>query len=300
MTACPRPPRFRPVAHARWIAALVPLIGLVTASAGTAQSLLTASVGGVTDTTPTGTASQATPTTFGNHAATAQYGYLTTDNGVAIPVSGSDSGLTAVATFQDDLTVTHPTATGGGTLRARLRITGGPEYTATRTSSAVAQGVNAGYQVLRVQNGGTFNFEDGAVSYSTGVMPPETILGTVPAPGLVEVSFPFVFGVSTNIGMQLSSNASGNNVFFAPEDGAITGDSHVVLRWAGIVSIQDNVGNELLSTASVASGSGTDWSGPLGPPPVPTGPPWTTAILALGLFGVATLALAHRTDSTTA
>lgn len=262
------------------------LFGLL-AGLASAQSLLSANVGGNVQTAPSGTAQSSGGSAFGTHAATARYGSLSVGSAIAIPSSGSDSGLLAIASFQDDVTVTDPVATGGGTIRAQLRILGTPTYSASRTSPAVSQSATASYQVLRLQNGGSFSFEDGTVLYNTGTVPEETILGTVPAPGLVEVEFPFVFGFPVNIGMQLTGSSSGNNIFFPSDDGSVSASSNTTLEWLGIVSIEDSGGVERAGTATVTSASGTDWTAPA-PAEVPVGP-W----VPLGV-GVALVALGTR------
>ena len=175
----------------------------------------------------------------------------------------------------------------------RLRITGGPAYDATRTSGAVFQGASGSHQVFSLRNGGTSGVTDGSVLYNTSTVPQETIFGTVPAPGIVEVDFPFSFGFPVNIGMQLIGGASGNNVFTPPEDGSVTASSNITLVWDGIVSIEDGGGTDRLGTATVSSASGTDWTGPFAPD-VPLGP-WVPLGVAAALLALGTAQATGRT-----
>lgn len=252
---------------------LLLLVALLVPATSGAQALLTARVGGTTNTSPSGVAQTSDATPFGTHASTAYYGYLVAGSSVSLPDVGSDSGLTTVASFQDDITITDPSAVGvGGTLRALVRVVGGPDYDASASGPGVTQGMNTSYQVLTIRNGGTANFLDGGILYSTGQAPPETISGTVPAPGLVEVEFLFSFGFPVNFGMSLSAQTGGNNNFFPPDFGSISGESDVFLAWEGITSIRDSADNELIGTAQIVSASGTDWRAPQRPPPtVPVG-----------------------------
>lgn len=270
---------------------------MILPPAARAAPLLRAQVGLDANTGTSGVVQQSIPTTFGSHASQARYGYLVASSEVAISdITASDNGLRATASFQDDLTITDPSATSAtGTLRAQLRIVGEPISEATRSSLAVAQGISADYQVLTIRNGGTAFFVDGASQYNTSTTPPDVIVGTVPAPGSVEVEFTFSFGFPVELGLSLSTLSTGNNSFFPPETGSISGESNIFLVWEGITSIRDAADNELIDSATIVSASGTDWRVARAPG-VPLGP-WVAPLALVTLLGVAGVAQRVRSRS---
>lgn len=250
-------------------------LGAIDATPVRAQSLLKARVGTTETTGASGIVSQTLPTVFGSHSSAASYGYLVATSSIATGDVGTDNGLAAVASFQDDITITDPAAVGVvGTMTALVRVVGQPDYTAVAMGPSVSQGVNASYQVLTIRNGGTGNFLDGAVLFNRASVPEESVIGTMPAPGLVEVEFVFSFGFSLNFGMSLNAQSSGFNAYNPPDSGNIAGMSEMILIWEGITSIEDSMGNELIGSATIVSGSGVDWreAQALPPPSVPLGP----------------------------
>ncbi len=237
-----------------------------------AVTLVSARVGSTTDSGTTGLVSAAEPTAFGNHGCSASLGRLEASSALDFGGSGSDDGRVAIARFSDDITVTAPGATtGSGIMTVRVRIDGGPAYSESRSSVAVSQVMNTGYQVLTVRAGGTGNFLDGSIFYNTGTIPELTITGTSPAPGLVDVEFIVPFGFPIELGFEVNARAGGSNSFLPPEDGTLSGSSTVSLVWEGITSIRDLNDNELLEEATVTGASGTDWTSSQAAPAVPIG-----------------------------
>ena len=221
-----------------------------------AQPVVTARVGSITATGPGAPQQAADSTTYGGYSATAFYGYLTASAGFGIGESGSENGLLTQARFIDDLTISSAGATTSvGTLTAQVRILGSPEYTQTATGPAVAQGANVSYQLLRWQGGGSFSTLNGGILYNSSTEPQESIQGTVPPPGLLEVEYTFFFDSPRDIGLELFALAAGSNFFSEPEDGTVSGSSVITVGWEGITSIRDGNDNELLGQSTIVSAS---------------------------------------------
>ncbi len=233
---------------------------LVMSSTASPQSLL-ARVGSNTSEGAGAFRSASGNAPFGTYSASASYGELIGNASVGIAEPGSENGLTTHAQFLDSLTIDHPgAATFGGTMTALIRLSGVPAFERSRTSQAVAQSVSVGYQVLRLQNGGSFFLRDGSILYNTAMVPEVAEIGVVPAPGLILVEYPFSFGFAFDFGLFLSVHAAAHNSFFPPEDGSVSGSSSVSVEWLGIRSIRDQNGNELRDDAILVSASGTDWA----------------------------------------
>lgn len=260
-----------------------------------AATLVSAIAGASTDSGPSGPRSASQPTPFGSHSATASFGVLSASSSVSFPDAGSDDGLQPRASFTDDFTITAPGATtGSGILTVLVRVDGGPQYEQSASSGAVSQGINTGYLALTRRAGGSGNFFDGTIIYNSGSVPPAAIINTVPAPGLVEVEFNVPFGFSIELGFEVLVRAAGNNTFFPPETGTLSGTTNVTLVWEGITSLRDFNDNELLPQAIIASGSGTDWTVSQGPQPaVPLGT-WVAPIAGALLAGIGMGALRRR------
>jgi len=243
-------------------------LALVAAAASSAASgplsfatFLSARAGGTTDSGAVGPVSAAEPSPYGTYSASADYGCLVVDPSFEISDSDYVNGLSTIASFQDDLVITAPgvPAFTQGTLTVSGFLEGGPTYSPTASSSDVIQAFQGGYTLFVNRNGSTYHNVNGSILFNSGASP--QITGTVPAPGLVHFDLPFFFGQTTTIELQLFGNASGRNTYFAPDTGMLTGSSRVTFRMSGISSIRDTLGTQYLSTATVMSGSGTDWAG---------------------------------------
>ncbi len=270
-------------------ATLITLSTAFAAGGAGAATLVSATTGSTTNSAPSGSVAAAEPTPFGSHSSSASLGVLQATSSVVFPGMGSDSGLTPLASFTDDFTITAPGATTiPGTMTVLVRVEGGPSFTESRSSAAVSQGMNVGYQALSLRAGGSLNLVNGTIIYNTGSPMEVTPLGTVPAPGLISVDFNFSFGFPIELGFSLDARAGGSNSFSSPEDGTLSGTTDVTLIWEGITSIRDQAGTELLDEATVTSGSGMDWTVSQAPPPVPLGSIVAPASgLLLIAFGVA-------------
>ncbi len=244
---------------------------VVAAAPALAQPSLTARVGALTVTgaTPPQQAADATP--YGSFAAPASYGTVSASATISIGENGSEDGLVTSAEFVDTLTVSAAGATTtNGFVTARFVVIGGPEYAQTASSAAVAQGVNTGFNVLRLQGAGSFNVDSGRIIYGSAQAPPEATIGSIPPPATLEIDFPFFFDFASDVGLRLDVDAAGSNLFSAPEDGTVSASTQMTLAWDEIVSIRDANDNELIGSATISSGSGTDYTVSQAPAQVPT------------------------------
>lgn len=267
---------------------------LVAAQAG-AQCDVYAQAGAANQTLTAGVASANDATTFGFSNTTASFGTLTAFSNVSLPDSGSDDGSSPipVARYQDELTVTIPSQPGlfSGTMRVAFYVVGEPTIDLSAAGPGAIHNMNTSYNMIGTRNGGALYSVAGGRIQATGALPELTTLGTVPAPGRVEVDFPVVFGFPLTLGFELSSVTGGNQVIPPGLSGSVSGTSDVAFYWDGIVSIDDGSGNDILADANIASCSGIDWQESQLPPPVPLGALLGVGV-ALGCLGVGARSLA--------
>ncbi|MEZ4282890.1 MAG: hypothetical protein R3F21_25105 [Myxococcota bacterium] len=259
---------------------------LVRAQAGAALQELTTGVASANDATP-----------FGSSSTTAAFGRLSANSSVSLSDTQTDGGSTPIpiAHFEDDWTVTIPSQPGlfAGTLTFEILLVGEPTVEVQVGGQGAVHEMNTGYQLLVNRNGGFISGTDGRRLYGTGMTPQLVTVGTVPAPGRISIDVTVVFGVPVNLAFDLISSTGGNQVLFPGQDGFTIGRTNMALYWAGVTSIRDNGGNELLEQAVLSSCSGVDWLESQAPPPVPVGPAVGLGV-GLGAIGIGGIAIRRR------
>ena len=270
------------------------LTTLASAQAG-AQCLVRAQAGAAFQELTFGVASANDSTDFGASSTTASYGILTASSNVTLTDTQSDGGSSPlpIAHYEDEFTVTIPSQPGlfSGTMRVALRVAGEPFIELDPGGAGSVHNMNTSYNFIGSRNGGGLYSVSGGRIQATSSSPELNTVGTVPAPGYVEVDFPVVFGVPFTLAFDLISTTGGNQVLLAGQTGFVIGTSNMVFYWDGIVSLDDGSGNDILDAATITSCSGTDWRASQAPPPVPTAPIAPIALL-VGAFVVGARRLA--------
>ena len=120
-----------------------------------AQCDVTASAGSVVVPGPPVPATAVNGTLYGSFQATAAFGPLSAGASVDLPENGSESGMNAIAQFNDQLTITAPGVAQftAGTFTAVINTQGTPEVVQTATGEGVAQGISASYQLFVTRRG---------------------------------------------------------------------------------------------------------------------------------------------------
>ncbi len=265
-----------------------------------AATQVTATTGETTNSSATGSVSASEASAFGNHQSSASLGLLKASSSVVLSGFGSDGGVVTRATFEDDIlcNVSGVPQFAAGTMTIAAEINGGPHYDQFATSGAVAQGMNVGYQFFMTRNGGTVYAIDGSILYGSSSDPKESNINTVPAPGHISIDIPIQFGTPSTIFAFLDARSGGNNNFFPPDDGSISGTTTVSFEWKGVTSIRDTVGNEYLELAECNSASGVDWFKSTQSRTVPLDW-WTDLFYALILMGLASVVIYKNKSANT-
>ncbi|MCA9502265.1 MAG: hypothetical protein KC616_04250 [Myxococcales bacterium] len=271
-----------------------------TPSSVYAACLVRAQAGAALQELTTGVASANDATEFGSSSTTASFGRLSANSSVSLGDTQTDGGSTPIpiAHFEDDWTVTIPSQPGlfSGTLRFEVLLVGEPTVEVQAGGPGAVHEMNTGYQLVVYRNGGFTSSTDGRRIYATAATPELATIGTVPAPGLISIEVPVVFGVPMNLAFDLISSTGGRQVLSPGQEGSTLGRTNMALYWRGVTSIRDTVDNELLDQAVLTSCSGVDWLASQEPPPVPVGPavPIGLGIGAAALGGLVTRADARR------
>lgn len=237
-----------------------------------------------------------TPTTSGGTGPFSQFltqpgaisisGSATGGDAAGLPVSGSGStfvdygviklqgtsttSLDTVARgiFRDNITITAPGIPNGtlGTLTYAVSLTGA-------LSATPGLGTQAGWLLQTNLGGGAFDMtHSGRLNGQTGFSGDPF--------GVFTATGHFQYGFAAPIDVELTGSAQ-TRLDLSFVSGTATFDLAHSLYWAGLSDVRDNAGN-LVTTFSISSDSGVDWTRSLVPVPEPS----SQLLFCFGLAGL--------------
>jgi len=258
------------------VVVIAAVVAGISSTAAHAQCLVRAQAGAAFQELTSGVASANDSTTYGSSATSASYGKLFANSSVSLSDTQSDGGSNPIpiARFEDTLTVAIPSQPGlfSGTMTIAFYVVGEPTIELSAGGAGSVHNMNTSYNMIGSRSGGGLYSVNGGRLQGTGSVPEMSTVGTVPAPGRVEVDFPVVFGSPFTLAFDLITVTGGNQVLLTGQNGFVIGTTTMSFFWDGIESIRDGSDNELLSQAVITSCSGTNWLESQAPPPVPVGP----------------------------
>ncbi len=182
------------------------------------------------------------------------------------------SSASTQSLFRDDLTITAPGATGGGSVIFRIDVSGGlAAATAAETSSmsadadwsTFARASTAPAEAGRIAEGHLFKSQ-------SGVFPTGDLMGGVYEWGPI----PFTFGVPFEITIAMNAEVDVNRCCSAT--------ANFESSWEGVVEIRDGEGM-LVPDFSISSGSGANYGESIPVPEPAVGALALASLMAIGL-----------------
>lgn len=208
-----------------------------------------------------------------------------------------ESGATAVARFEDIVTMNAPGLAGTqGTLRVRLDVDGTATGNASGEFMGVGSDVGSSF-VLDLQLGadassGGFQQRFGGCSQGQGAAPADTCVPFGDGFGVwTTAPISFTFGNPTSLAMQLGAGVFSRTVRGGETAGAA--DLFNTVEWLDMVDVRDASGR-LVTGFETTSLSGTNWAARM---PIPFDPGPDTAVpapAALSVLGVFACLLLRR------
>ncbi len=261
------------------ITAMLVVLSLSPALAVTSLRVELGGSTGEVATSETEKVSTSTATPHGVHDGSADFGSVSASSLISISTSAGDSGLNAISSFSDDITITSPGigAFSRGILVVTLTFEGG----LTVVPSALSPGDSAsGGALYRLSlfynedpdsgfNGIPVINDEGRLSYDRLFSEEVTPTGTVPPTASYEIEIPIKFGIPIQIRLELLVSAFASLGDLAPEGASIqTGsDFKIGARWESVKELR-HISGTVLSDFAIETASGINWIG-VAPPPKP-------------------------------